>query len=111
MSSAVIHAGLVYTSGQVDASATDVAGQTRAILAKIEALLAEAGTDTSHLISANVWLADIAGFDEMNSVWELWIDPSAPPARATVESRLAAPQYKVEISVIAALRESETPAS
>ncbi len=106
MSRAVVHAGVVYTSGHVDGSVPDVAGQTRAILAKIEALLTEAGTDKSRLVSANIWLADIAGFDEMNGVWERWIDPQAPPARATVESRLAAPQYKVEISVIAAVADT-----
>ncbi len=103
MSRAVVHAGLVYTSGHVDGTAPDVAGQTRTILAKIDALLAEAGTDKTKLISANIWLSDIGAFDQMNAVWEGWIDPHGPPARATVESRLASPQYLVEISVIAAV--------
>ncbi len=103
MSAAVVAGGLVYTAGQVDATASDVAGQTRAILAKIDALLAEAGTDKSHAISANIWLTDMASFAELNAVWEAWIDPQRPPARATVESRLAGPQYKVEIALVAAL--------
>ena len=103
MSAAVVAGGFVWTAGQVDDSHGDVAGQARAILAKIDGLLAEAGTDKSHVISANVWLADIAGFAELNAVWDAWIDPQRPPARATVESRLAGPQYKVEIAVVAAV--------
>lgn len=102
MSQGVIHAGILYTAGQVDAQAGDVAGQTRNILAKIDALLAQAGTTKANLLSANIWLADIATFNEMNAVWETWIDPSNPPTRATVQSALAAPEYRVEISVIAA---------
>lgn len=105
MSQAVIHAGVLYTAGQVDAQANDVAGQTRNILAKIDTLLAQAGTTKAHLLSASIWLADIATFNEMNAVWEAWIDPGNPPARATVQSTLAAPEYRVEISVIAALAE------
>ena len=104
MSQAVVHADVVYTSGQVDESAPDVAGQTRAVLAKIDALLAQAGSDKTHVLSASIWLADIATFAEMNAVWEAWIDPQAPPARATVQSALAAPQCRVEIAVIAAVR-------
>ena len=103
MSAAVVANGLVYTAGQVDATASDVAGQTRAILAKIDGLLAQAGTDKSHAVMANVWLADMAGFAELNDVWDAWIDPQRPPSRATVESRLAGPQYKVEIALVAAL--------
>jgi enamine deaminase RidA (YjgF/YER057c/UK114 family) len=103
MSQAVVHSGVVYTAGQVDAGADDVAGQTRAILAKIDHLLERAGTSKSKAISANIWLSDMSGFTEMNGVWEAWIDPQAPPTRACVESRLAAPQYKVEISLVAAV--------
>lgn len=102
MSQAVVHGGLVYTAGQVDDAPT-VTEQTRAILAKIDALLAEAGTSKSRLISANIWLADVATVGEMNAVWDAWIDPAAPPARATVESKLVAPEYKVEIAVVAAI--------
>jgi enamine deaminase RidA (YjgF/YER057c/UK114 family) len=103
MSQAVIHNDTVYLAGQVagDANA-DVAGQTRQILSKIEALLAEAGTDKSKLLFANVWLSDISTFDEMNAVWDEWVTPGHPPARACVESKLARPQLKVEIAVVAA---------
>ncbi len=103
-SQAVIHGGLLYTSGQVHASA-DVATQTRGTLAKIDAILKEAGIGRSEIVFASVWLADIATYDEMNAEWDAWIDPKNPPARATVESRLAKPEYKVEISVIAAVRD------
>jgi enamine deaminase RidA (YjgF/YER057c/UK114 family) len=103
MSQAVIHDDILYTAGQVDSSCADVAGQTKNVLAKIDSLLAEGGTSRSRLLSANVWLADIGSFDDMNGVWERWIDASNPPARATVESKLAAPEYRVEIAVVAAL--------
>lgn len=107
MSQGVVYGGLLYTAGQVDSHATDAAGQTRNVLAKIDALLAEAGSSRSRIVSADVWLSDIATFDDMNEVWEQWIDKSAPPARATVESRLAGRQYKVEVAVIAALEIDE----
>ena len=104
MSQAVIHNQTVYLAGQVaDEASADVAGQTRQILSKIDGLLAEAGTDKSRLLLANVWLSDISTFDEMNSVWDAWVTPGSPPARACVESRLARPNLKVEIMVIAAL--------
>jgi len=103
MSQAVIHGDQVYLAGQVaDDPNADVAGQTRQILAKIDALLAEAGSDKSKLLSAIVWLSDISTFDQMNAVWDEWVTPSKPPARATVESRLARPEFKVEIMVVAA---------
>jgi enamine deaminase RidA (YjgF/YER057c/UK114 family) len=104
MSQAVVHGNTVYLAGQVaDDTSADVAGQTRQILTKIEGLLAEAGTDKSKLISANVWLSDISTFNEMNAVWDAWVMPGDPPARACVESRLAWPEFKVEIMVIASL--------
>ncbi len=102
MSQAVVHGNTVYLAGQVaeDASA-DVAGQTRQILARIDSLLAESGTDKSRLLSANVWLSDISTFDQMNEVWDAWVTPGNPPARACVESKLARPNLKVEIMVVA----------
>jgi enamine deaminase RidA (YjgF/YER057c/UK114 family) len=103
MSRAVSFGGVLYTSGQVDAEAVDVQGQTSNILARIEKLLEDAGTTRSRILSTNIWLADIATFDEMNAVWDAWIDKANPPARATVESKLADARYKVEIAVIAAL--------
>jgi enamine deaminase RidA (YjgF/YER057c/UK114 family) len=103
MSQAVIHGATVYLAGQVaDDSSEDVAGQTRQILAKIERLLVEAGTDKSKLLSASVWLSDISTFEEMNVVWDGWVPPGNPPARACVESKLARPEFKVEIMVVAA---------
>ncbi|MCG6123076.1 MAG: RidA family protein, partial [Microvirga sp.] len=70
-------------------------------LAIIDDLLAKAGTDKTKLISASIWLTDIATFQDMNGVWDAWIAPGCAPARATVEAKLASPRYKVEIAVIA----------
>ncbi len=105
MSQAVIHNNIVYLAGQVAANAhgKSVAEQTQEILGAIDALLKEAGTDKTHLLSATVWLTDMASFAEMNKVWDGWIVPGAAPARATVESaKLASSEYRVEIAVIAA---------
>lgn len=104
MSMAVRHGAVVYTSGQVaqGAPGESVAAQTRDILERIDALLAEAGTDKSKALMATIWLADIDTFNEMNEVWDAWIDPANPPVRACVESRLAAPKFTVEIQVTAA---------
>jgi enamine deaminase RidA (YjgF/YER057c/UK114 family) len=102
MSQAVAYGGLVFLAGQVDAQARDVAGQTRNILMKIDTLLEQAGSSRLRVLNANVWLTDIASFDDMNAVWEQWIDPVNSPARATVESKLAEAQYLVEIAVVAA---------
>jgi enamine deaminase RidA (YjgF/YER057c/UK114 family) len=101
MSQGVVHGGLLYTAGQVDKESTDVGEQTKNVLAKIEALLAQVQSSKSQVLSANIWLSDIATFDEVNRVWDHWIDPNNPPARVTVGSNLAAPEYKVEIAVIA----------
>ena len=102
MSQAVVHGGIAYLAGQVGAPGAGVAEQTRAVLDQIDRLLAEAGSDKSRLLTATIWLADIADFAEMNAVWDKWVDPANPPARATGESKLAAPEYKVEIIVVAA---------
>jgi len=102
MSQAVIHGGIVYLAGQVGAPGEDATTQARAILASIDALLAEAGTDRSHLLTAMVWLADMADFAAMNAVWEDWIGGANAPTRATGEVRLATPDYRVEIIVTAA---------
>lgn len=105
MSKAVVHGGVVYTAGQVADAAKGgpVADQAREILGLIDTILQEAGSDKSRILSATIYLADIASFSELNSVWDSWVDKSAPPARATVEAELVAPDYKVEIAVIAAL--------
>jgi enamine deaminase RidA (YjgF/YER057c/UK114 family) len=103
MCQAVVHGGTVYLAGQVGAPGESVAAQTQAVLQQIDRLLAEAGSDKSRILTATVWLADIGDFAEMNTVWDTWVDPANPPARATGESRLAAPEYKVEIIVVAAV--------
>ncbi|HZH27045.1 MAG TPA: RidA family protein [Azospirillaceae bacterium] len=103
MSEAVIHGNTVYLSGQVaEDGSTDVESQTRDVLRQIDALLAEAGTDKERILAATVYLADIATFDSMNRAWEAWVSRANPPTRATVEARLAAPEYLVEIVVVAA---------
>ena len=104
MSQAVIHNGVVYLAGQVagDAPGRSVAEQTRNILQRIDALLAAAGTDKSKMLSARVWLADLRRLDEMNEVWLGWVSPGDTPTRVVVEAKLAAPEYTVEIAVIAA---------
>jgi len=107
MSQAVIYNKTVYLAGQVATAARgrSVAEQTRDILARIEQLLAEANSDKSHILSATIWLVDMATFADMNSIWDRWVVDGATPARATVVStQLAAPDYKIEIAVIAAQR-------
>ena len=102
MSQAVVHNGLVYLAGQVGEPGTSLTEQTTAVLAQIDALLAAAGTDKSRILTATIWLADMADFAEMNAVWDDWVGGQDAPARATGEARLATPDYKVEIIVIAA---------
>lgn len=99
----VVHGDTVYTAGIVaDDPNADVGGQTGQILDKIDRHLKEAGTDKSKILTATIWLSDIRYYDEMNAVWDMWVSKGNPPARACVESRLAAPKYKVEIRVLAA---------
>lgn len=100
MSQAVSAGGFLFVAGQV-ADGADATAQTAAILEKIDALLAAAGMDRRNLVSANIWLADIADFGAMNAVWDGWLAKEAAPARACVQSGLAAPQYRVEIAVTA----------
>ena len=104
MSQGVVHGDTVYLSGQVaqNAKGQSVAEQTRDVLASVDKLLAEAGTDKSKALSATIWLTDMRTFAEMNEVWDSWIDSANPPVRACVESRLAAPGFDVEIGVVAA---------
>lgn len=99
----VIHNGTLYLTGQVARPGQSAADQMREVLAKIDALLAKAGSDKSKLLSAQIWLRDIADFEMMNAAWDAWIDRSAMPVRATVEARLAGDQYRVEIMVTAAV--------
>jgi len=103
MSQMVVHNDTVYLAGQVaDAPTPDVTEQTRQVLSQIDALLAEAGTSKSKILSATIYLTDIANFAAMNKGWEAWVEAGNTPARATVEAKLAAPEYLVEIQVIAA---------
>lgn len=103
MSQAVIHNETVYLAGQVaDNPVPSVEKQTKQILRKIDKLLKECGTSKAKILKANIWLSDIRSFDEMNKVWDAWVAKGNTPARATVEARLAGPEYLVEIMVVAA---------
>ena len=104
MSEMTVYNGVAYLAGQVAADASqDAAGQTRQVLAAIDKLLAAAGTDKTRILRAQIFLADIGDFAAMNSVWDAWVVAGETPARATVEAKLAAPEYKVEIMVTAAV--------
>ena len=111
MSGWVKHGGVVYTSGQVGSPGPEVDGvktalsvteQATQIFAKIDALLAEAGTDKSKALQGTVWLADIGDFAEFNAVWDAWVTPGAPPVRACTEAKLAFPWFTVEVQITAA---------
>ena len=104
MSKAVTHGDTVYLAGIVADSpkGKSVAERTKNILSQIDGFLALAGTDKTKLLFANIWITDMANFAEMNSVWDSWVSPGNTPARATVEAKLASPDYKVEIMVVAA---------
>ena len=104
MSKAVVHGDTVYLAGIVaDApKGKSMAEQTKSILSQIDGFLAMAGTNKNKLLSANIWITDMANFAEMNAVWDAWVSPGNAPARATVEAKLASPDYKVEIMVVAA---------
>ena len=103
LSGAVEAQGLVFVAGQVaDDLSQGIKGQTEQVLGKIDALLARGGTDKSKIVSANVWVTDIRNRDDMNAAWIAWMDPKNPPARATVEAKLADQRMLVEIACIAA---------
>lgn len=102
MSMAVVHNGTVYLAGQVGKPGESVTDQTREVLAQVDRLLAEAGTDKTRILSAQIWLTDMADFAEMNAVWDAWVPQGHAPARATGEAKLATPDYKVEVIVVAA---------
>ena len=102
MSEASLHNGIVYLAGQVaDDPSGDTEAQTRQVLAQIDALLAQAGSDKTRILRAQIYLADIADFAAMNRAWDAWVVPGNAPSRATVEARLANPSWKVEIVVTA----------
>jgi enamine deaminase RidA (YjgF/YER057c/UK114 family) len=104
MSEMSVHNGVAYLAGQVAADGSqDITGQTRQVLEAIDALLARAGTDKSKVLRAQIFIADLADFPAMNAVWDTWVVPGNTPARATVEAKLAKPEWKVEIVVTAAI--------
>ncbi len=105
MSKAVAHGDTIFTAGQVaeKTKGGSVKDQTQEILATIDSILAEAGSEKAKILSATIYLSDMSTFAEMNGVWDLWVDKVSPPARATVEAKLVAPEYKVEIAVVAAV--------
>lgn len=104
MSAMVVHNGTVYMSGYVaeTTAGQSVAAQTADILQQIEEDLVKVGSDKTKVLQATIWLADIGTFAEMNSVWDKWVSPGNTPTRATVEAKLAAPKYTVEIRITAA---------
>jgi enamine deaminase RidA (YjgF/YER057c/UK114 family) len=102
MSQAVVANGFVFLAGQVATDPkADVEGQTRQVLGEVDRLLAAAGTSKERLLSATIYLADVATFADMNRAWEAWVAPDGKPARATVEAKMVAPEYRVEIQVVA----------
>lgn len=105
MSEAVIHGGKVYLAGFVaeKAAGMSVKEQTKDILAQIDETLKQAGSDKTKILKANIWLTDIKTWGEMNEAWDAWVVAGQTPARATVESKLAAPGLDVEIMVEAAI--------
>ena len=107
MSMAVVHNGTVYLAGQVGKPGESVTDQTREVLAQVDRLLAEAGTDKTRILSAQIWLADISTFAEMNAVWDAWLPAGCAPARACVQARLAKPEYRVEMALTAATVDGE----
>lgn len=103
MSQIVVHNDTVYLAGQVGEAGASVTKQTEDILARIDALLAEVGSNKAKILQAVIWLDDMAHFAEMNAVWDAWVSEGAAPARACGEARLATPEYQVEIIITAAV--------
>lgn len=105
MSQVVVHGDTIFLAGQVaEDGRASLQDQTRSVLSQIDTLLAEAGASKSDLLSVTVYLPNIADFAAMNEVYDAWIDPANPPARACVEARLAAPDLRIEIVAVAALK-------
>lgn len=105
MSRAVVHGGTIYLCGQTSRDCADIKGQTKEVLAKIEELLGKYGSDKEHILSATIYIKDMAEFDEMNSVWDAWVPQGNEPARACVQAQMAAESILVEMSIIAAVKE------
>ena len=106
MSQVVKYGDMLFLSGlTAGAAGEDVKAQTAAVLARIEEILGQHGSDKEHVLSATIYLKDIGDFAEMNSVWDPWVAKGNEPARACVEAALAAPTIKVEISIVATVKE------
>ncbi len=104
MSEVAVHNGIVWLAGQVAIDGPqDIGGQTRQVLAAVDSLLARAGTDKTKIVMCQIYLADIADFPGMNAVWDAWVAKGHAPPRATVQAKLAKPEWKIEIVVTAAL--------
>jgi enamine deaminase RidA (YjgF/YER057c/UK114 family) len=103
MSQIVIHGDTIYLAGQVAADASaDITVQTQQVLQKVDDLLAEAGSDNSKILSAQIWIASMGHFAAMNAVWDAWVPDGCAPARACIEARLASPDLLVEVGIVAA---------
>jgi enamine deaminase RidA (YjgF/YER057c/UK114 family) len=104
LSEMTVHNGTVYLAGQVASDATqDIRGQTKQVLAMIDKLLTEAGTDKAHILMCQIFIADLADFAAMNEIWEDWVAPGDAPPRATIQAQLAKPEWRIELVVTAAL--------
>jgi len=102
-SDSVVHSDVVYLVEVPSRLDADIAGQTVELLASVERLLAEAGSDKSRLLMVTLYLADMADYDAMNAVWDAWVPEGQAPARACLQAKLANPEYKLEIVLTAAL--------
>lgn len=103
MSEMAVHNGVCYLAGQVASDATqDITGQTRQVLAAVDALLAQAGSDKTRILRAEIFLADMADFPAMNAVWDTWVVAGHTPPRATVQAALAKAEWKIEVLATAA---------
>ncbi len=103
MSQLVIHGDTVYLAGQVAKDSTaNITVQTQQVLDKVDALLAEAGSDKTKILSAQIWISNIGHFAAMNEVWDAWVPEGNAPARACIEARLASPDLLVEVGIVAA---------
>ena len=104
MSEVAVHNGTAYLAGQVaEDGSQDIGGQTRQVLAAIDALLERVGSDKSKILMTQIFLADLADFPGMNAVWDAWVVPGQTPPRATVQAALAKPEWKIEVVITAAV--------
>ena len=104
LSEMAVHNGVCWLAGQVAADGSqDISGQTRQVLAAIDALLERAGSDKSRLLMVQIFIKDLADFPAMNAVWEAWLPAGCAPPRATVQATLAKPEWRVEMVATAAL--------